>query len=95
MTDGLPPVLLTEPEPAAGYVLERVPAGWHGDWRPAPQRVLAVYLTGRGEIQASDGEVRPIKAGTILLAEDTEGKGHITRVTGADEVLVVIVTLPD
>ena len=90
-----PPVLLSAQEPATGYILERVPPGWHGDWHPAPGRILAVYLTGKGDIEASDGEVRPIESGTILLAEDTTGKGHITRVTGIEEVIVVIVTLPD
>ena len=90
-----PPVLLSVREPATDYVLERVPPGWHGDWHPAPGRVLAVYLTGRGEIEASDGESRPIEPGTILLAEDTTGKGHMTRVTGSEEMVVVIVTLPD
>ncbi len=90
-----PPVFLTNPEPAVAYMLERVPPGWHGDWHPAPGRVLAVYLTGQGVIEASDGATRAIHPGTILLAEDTTGKGHITRVTGTDEVLVVIIALPD
>ena len=74
-----PPVLLTAPEPASGYLVERVSPGWHGDWHPAPGRVLAIYLTGEGEIQASDGTVRPLQPGTILLAEDTTGKGHPCR----------------
>ena len=90
-----PPVLVSAQEPATGYLLERVPPGWRGDWHPAPGRVLAIYLTGLGDIEASDGEVRPLEPGTILLAEDTTGKGHITRVTGAEEMTVVIVTLPD
>lgn len=41
------------------------------------------------------GTIRPLEPGTILLGEDTTGKGHKTRVTGTEEVLVVIVTLPD
>jgi hypothetical protein len=90
-----PPVLITPFEPATSYAFEQVPPGWHGDWHPAPARVLAIYLSGHGVIEASDGEVRSIEPGTILLAEDTTGKGHITRVTGSDDVLVVIVTLPD
>jgi hypothetical protein len=90
-----PPVLITSFEPASSYAFEQVPPGWHGDWHPAPARVLAIYLSGHGVIEASDGEVRPIEPGTILLAEDTTGKGHITRVTGSDDVFVVIVTLPD
>jgi hypothetical protein len=90
-----PPVLTTPVEPATGYLLERVPPGWYGEWHPAPSRVLAFYLSGHGSIEASDGEVRPLEPGTILLAEDTSGKGHITRVTGTEEMVVAIVTLPD
>ncbi len=90
-----PPVLITSFEPATSYAFEQVPPGWHGDWHPAPARVLAIYLSGHGVIEASDGEVRPVEPGTILLAEDTTGKGHITRVTGSDDVFVAIVTLPD
>jgi len=89
-----PPVLTTDVEPATGYLFERVPPGWYGEWHPAPARVLAIYLSGRGSIEASDGETRPLEPGTILLAEDTTGKGHITRVTGADEMVVAIITLP-
>ena len=90
-----PPVMLTTPQPATGYAFEQVPPGWHGDWHPAPGRVLAVYLAGTGTIRASDGDTRPLAAGTILLAEDTTGEGHITTVTGPEEMLVVIVNLPD
>jgi hypothetical protein len=57
--------------------------------------VLAVYLSGEGEIEASDGEMRALGPGTILLAEDTTGKGHITGVNGSEDMLVVILLLPD
>jgi hypothetical protein len=67
----------------------------HGDWHPVPQRLLAVYLSGTGTIEASDGELRHLLPGTILLAEDTIGKGHISRVTGAEDMLVLILMLPD
>jgi hypothetical protein len=97
-SDFLPPapsMYLTAQTPASGYFIARVPPGWHADWHRAPVRELAVYVTGEGEIEASDGTVRPLRPGTILLVDDTTGKGHITRVTGAEEMLVVIVTLPD
>lgn len=90
-----PPMLLTPQEKASGYFIARVPPGLELDWHPAEMRQLAVYLTGQGEIEASDGTIRPLEPGTILLAEDTTGKGHKNRVTGTEEVLVVIVTLPD
>lgn len=89
-----PSMLLTPQEPASGYFIARAPAGLELDWHTAPVRELAVYLTGQGEIEASDGDVRPLEPGTILLVEDTTGKGHKTRVSGNEEVLVVIVTLP-
>ena len=97
-TDFLPPaspMYLTAQAPASGYFVARVPLGWGADWHPAPVRELAVYLAGEGEIEASDGTVRALRPGTILLVDDTTGKGHITRVTGTEEMLVVIVTLPD
>ena len=89
------PVLLTATWPAAGYHFALVPAGWRADWHPAPGRELVVYLAGNGSVQASDGSTRLLAPGTILLVEDTTGRGHITAVTGAEEMFVVIVTLPD
>jgi hypothetical protein len=90
-----PPVLMTPFAPADSYAFERVPPGWHGDWHPAPQRVMALYLAGEVEIAASDGDTRLLTPGTVLLAEDTSGKGHVTRVVGTEEAFVVIVALPE
>ena len=90
-----PAMLLTPQEKASGYLVARAPAGLELDWHAAPVRELAVYLTGQGEIEASDGTIRPLEPGTILLVEDTTGKGHKTRVIGTEEVLVVVITLPD
>jgi quercetin dioxygenase-like cupin family protein len=90
-----PPVLIAPPQAATGYVFARVAAGWHGDWHPSPHRELVVYVSGEGMIEASDGESRSLTPGTILLAEDTTGKGHVTKVTGPDEAFVVVVILPD
>ena len=93
--ENTPPVLFSSFESAAQYGFERVPPGWVGDWHPAPQRILAIYLSGEGEIQTSDGEVRSIGPGTILLAEDTTGKGHRNRITSSSEVEMVLVMLPE
>jgi hypothetical protein len=69
-----PPVFMTKLEVAVRYGFEVVHPGWHGDPHPVPQRLLAVYLSGAGTIEASDGEIREEIPGTILLAEDTAGK---------------------
>lgn len=90
-----PTVLTTPPNPASGYTFARVPVGWHGDWHPAPFRELVIYISGEGTIEASDGEIRTVGPGMMLLAEDTTGKGHVSRVTGPEEAFVVVVALPD
>ena len=89
-----PPVLMTAFESATSYGFELVHPGWRGDWHPVPQRLLAVYLSGAGTMQASDGEIRDLQPGTIQLAEDTSGKGHISEVTGEDDMLVLVLMLP-
>jgi hypothetical protein len=76
------------------YGFELVHPGWHGDPHPVPQRLLAVYLSGTGTIEVSDGDVRELVPGTILLAEDTTGKGHTSGVTDEEDVLVLILMLP-
>ena len=50
------------------------------DWHNAPRRQFVITLEGEGEIEISDGTKRRFGPGDVLLAEDTTGKGHITRV---------------
>ena len=45
----------------------------------APRRQFVVHLAGSAEVTASDGATRVLETGSILLTEDTEGKGHSTR----------------
>lgn len=66
------------------------PAGWFGDWHPAPHRQFFVRLGGEVEIRVSDGEVRRFGPGSIFLVEDTSGKGHTTRVIGGDATAAVV-----
>lgn len=88
------PVLGTPLEPASHYGVRIVPPGWERTWGPAHHPILAVYLTGRGEIEASDGEVRQIVPGMVLLAEDTTGPGHRVQVTSQEPVTVIQIHLP-
>ena len=52
-------------------------------------------MQGEYEITASDGAVRSFHAGSVLLLEDTDGKGHSFRVTGNDDALIFAVVLAD
>jgi hypothetical protein len=79
--------------PATGIIFRRSPADQYIDWHPAPRRQFVITLSGEAEVEASDGEVRRIGPGTIMLAEDTTGKGHITRGVGSVERLSLFVPL--
>lgn len=85
----------SDPLNAESIIFGRIPADYTSSWHRAPCRQFVIPLTGAMEIEASDGEVRRIGAGEILLAEDTSGKGHITRAVGGEERLSVYVPLPE
>lgn len=59
----------------------------------APCRQFIVQLTGECEIEASDGQRRRMVPGTVLLVEDTEGLGHVTRRIGDEERMTLIIPL--
>ena len=48
----------------------------------APYPLFIVGLRGTFSIEVSDGEVRTFPPGSVVLVEDTAGKGHTTRRVG-------------
>ena len=75
-----PPLRLSENLPASWYNICYVPTGMgEVDWHNPPQRLLVLWLTGDVEFETSDGDIRRLPAGSVVLAEDTTGKGHISR----------------
>lgn len=55
-------------------------AGWAGKTpHPTPRRQVFCILKGEWEVTVSDGEVRRFSPGSVVLLEDTWGKGHATR----------------
>jgi uncharacterized cupin superfamily protein len=55
------------------------PPEYDWDFHNAPQKQFVILLDGEIEITTSSGEKRIFRAGDIILAEDTTGKGHKTR----------------
>ena len=90
-----PPLDVWSFVPAARFSFLRAASGWSGDWHPAPRRQFFCQLNGEYEITASDGATRRFPAGSVLLLEDTIGKGHATRVISQEDVLIAVVQLPD
>ncbi|MBI3328695.1 MAG: hypothetical protein HYZ81_18585 [Nitrospinae bacterium] len=65
--------------PATGLIFREVPPTYELDWHPAPRKQYIINLDNGVQITASDGEVRVIGAGEVLLVEDTTGKGHLSK----------------
>src|SRR5262245_57486540 len=55
-----------------------VPAGMcEVDWHNPPRRLLVLWLTGEVEFETSDGDIRRLAAGSVVMAEDTTGRTHL------------------
>ena len=68
--------------PATGIIFRETSGDYDLDWHPAPRRQYIINLDGGVQITASDGEARIIKAGEVILVEDTTGKGHLSKSVG-------------
>jgi hypothetical protein len=90
-----PPLYASPFNAALQYGFIRIPPGWQGDWHPVARRQMHFYLTGEIEAQVSDGEVRCAGPGSVVLVEDTTGKGHKSRVISPGEVTIAVVLLPE
>ena len=88
-----PPLLLSKLFPANQYAFTLFKSGWYGDWHPTPMRQIYFLLSGTLESTVSDGETRIFGSGSIVLVEDTTGKGHITKVVGTEDVNAVLIQL--
>jgi hypothetical protein len=90
-----PPLELSPMSPATQFGFMQAPAGWSSDWHPSSARNLFFVLSGEWEVIASDGTSRRFGVGTVLLVEDTIGKGHSSRVVSETESLAAMVQLGD
>lgn len=70
---------ISEPWPASSVLFRTVEGDYHLDFHTAPRRQLVVNLTGSVDIEVGGGMVKRMGPGSILLAEDTTGQGHISR----------------
>lgn len=70
---------------AASHVtVEETAGGGSLAWHTAPVRQLVVTLSGTLIFTTRDGEEFTLRAGDVLLAEDTAGSGHQWRLEGSD-----------
>lgn len=62
--------------PARGVMFREVDGDYDLGFHNAPRRQYVVNLTGSVDIEIGDGTRRRLGPGSILLAEDTTGRGH-------------------
>jgi mannose-6-phosphate isomerase-like protein (cupin superfamily) len=79
----------------SGATINRAPPGRVADWHTAPRRQYVITLSGRGQVELNDGTKIDLGPGSIDLAEDLTGKGHITRVIGNEDRITISIPLSD
>ena len=74
---------------ASATLLFGVGPSWGGAApHPTPHRQIFCVMTGDFEVTVSDGEMRAFSPGDRSVLDDTEGKGHSTRVVGGEDVVL-------
>jgi hypothetical protein len=71
-------------------ILDVETAAFTPDWHTGPRAQFVVFLTGWVRIETSDGDERTLPAGSVVLVEDLDGRGHVTEhEPGSQRVLVI------
>jgi quercetin dioxygenase-like cupin family protein len=78
-----------------GATLLRLKAGTFEDWHNAPQAWFLIVLQGASEVTTSDGQVRHFGPGSVVLLDDTTGKGHQTRAVGKTDHIAAVIPIAD
>lgn len=72
----------------AGVGLVVFDAGFSCGFHNTPAPTWMFMMTGRMEIEVSDGDAREFKAGDLIHFSDAAGQGHRSKVLGDDDVIV-------
>jgi hypothetical protein len=81
---------LSSPFAAKAMVMRRNTADYELDYHTAPRKQFIINLTGTVEIVASGGETRRFGPGSIMLADDTTGKGHISKALTPERISIFV-----
>ena len=79
----------------AALQFARTAPGWARTWHVAERHQYIITLSGRGEIDLGEGHKVELRPGTIVLEEDSTGRGHISRTIGSEDRIALNIQLPD
>jgi len=88
-----PAIHVSALKPANAYAFLSVPAGYFGDWHPSPKRQWLFFISGQMEFEVSDGARYLGVLGSRVLLEDITGRGHRSRVIGAEPAVMAAVQI--
>ena len=75
----------------SGAQIRRTPPGRENGYHTASRRQYVITLSGHAELVLSGGQTIQVGPGSIELAEDLTGKGHITRTVGTEDRVVILI----
>lgn len=76
-----------------GFFFRETSPDFNYSWHTVPERLCIVTLSGESEIEVSDGEIRSFRAGDVFIAEDTTGRGHISRSVSREPHKTIVIAL--
>ena len=86
---------LAEPIPVTSVQFRRTSPDYYLDFHNAPRRQFVITLKGESEVELGDGTKIRLYPGHILLAEDLEGQGHISRAVGSTDRISIFLPLAE
>ena len=87
---GVPRLTVADAGPVGRVQIVDIDPDFEPGWHTAPRAQFVVFLTGWARLVAGDGQVRELPAGSVVLAEDLHGDGHVTsHEPGKQRVLVI------
>src|SRR5512137_1747877 len=88
------PFYVSGDNPASKYRFYTFQPGWIGDWHPCPARQFLSLMSGAVEMKTTDGTVRKLGPGDLVLLEDTSGMGHVTKNISDGYTTFLVVPVP-
>ena len=89
ITSGSNPGGLSAPQPTSDSFFATYYSALFVDFHPTPRTQWFVVLSLVWEFGASDGEVRRVECGDVVLLDDMDSKGHTSRVIEPGNVMFV------
>ena len=86
---------LAEPMPVTSLQFRRTSPDYYLDFHNAPRRQYVITLAGESEVELGDGSKIRLYPGHILLAEDLDGQGHISRAIGSEDRISIFLPLAE